>query len=62
MVPAFKTPESTFPGPGNPLTPPSPVVVKPKPKCKKGFTRKKSKCVRTKKARKSDHKKGKQHA
>ncbi len=42
-------PSATFSGPGDLVSLVSPVVVvkpKPKPKCKKGFTKKHSKCVR----------------
>jgi hypothetical protein len=44
---------ATFSGLGNPAPPPPPAVVKPKPtqktvKCKRGFTKKKNKCVRHK--------------
>jgi hypothetical protein len=67
-APIFSTPSSvTFNGVGNfpqPSTSSPPAVVKPKAKtkpakCKRGFTKKKSKCIKTRKnAKKSTHHKG----
>lgn len=56
--PVFATPASaTFAGTGNfssePPAPPAKPVVKKTARCKKGFTRKKNKCVRTKAKKKA---------
>ena len=63
-APEDPTPGSlTFSGPGNPVLPASPLVVKSKPKskpakCRKGFVKKKGKCVKSRAKRATRSAKG----